>query len=1079
MRRSGLLLAILLVFLPELLAAEVVVVDEEAHGLSGAQLMCIDPVGEVVRADRQGLAVLEASCRWARCDATGYLAGEVDLSRVAPVCHLRRGFLLRAFFAESAEGCEDCEAQLLSVRDGSTVAVAAVHPGAREAIRFPALPPGHYRLEISRGDGWTCSTVLAPAEASDRLVFVDWRAPKALHGWVETPDGGRAGGIPLRVGETPGSFSFGAWSCRPQDSPAIRSGEDGSFEIPLDPGREHLVVAGDWDAEGLAAWALLPRGHAGGGELRLSLAPPAWILAQVQDEEGNPVACDARLSGLPRAAAWAASLLGSSFEASCDATGQLSLGPLPALPFSLELRPESGLTLRRSANAADRGGVVDLGVLTASPGRQLDVSVLDTSGAPLPGAELVATLVTQLVVPRRATTDDAGKAQIRGIPDDAGISLDVSAPGFVPQRREGLVAGDGPLLIALEPGGTIRGEVLDAEGEGLPGVFVSCEVAGARAGETRTDDTGRFLLDALPAGEIRLSGSLPGYRERDRVRVDLAPASEAAGVILVLEAAPRRGGRVRDTLGKPVAQASVLVIHEQDLPRCDDAPRLAQTATDGDGRFDLPLLGVDAVVVVIRAPGRAPVAIRQEAFPEDRDLDVVLPAAARLAVTLPVGGPAIYQVLVLDGAGVGHLKEGAQGGEIVFEDLAPGAGRVSLMTEASTPLRLRPGKTARVEVSAGVTLAGRVIRHGAGVGDAVVLAARPGAWGPTQISDQDGSFRFEGLAAGPRIVVAEGPGGRAEETIKLPAEGEVDLDLALEDYRLDLRVLDSHTRDGIPGATVYLVPEENEGREPWFRAQFEPWSRASFEPWSRAPVEPGPASGAGSGSPGIKLELTDTRGAIAISDALGLASVRVAQGGAHVLRAQAEGYARNELYLDLEEGCHAQEILLESRLRRGLNLRLETIPPGMGGALLCRAAGRPFSWHFAEGKGACEDPPQGPVEVFFRVAGVGSVRAEYLLPAEGVIEESLILREGATLLVPVRGDNPHYPAIRDLDGVDWARAWRQIDPLGQDQPQREYDPELGEVWIFRDLPEGVYEVSVGGEARDPVVLVSGGRSVAR
>jgi hypothetical protein len=62
---------------------------------------------------------------------------------------------------------------------------------------------------------------------------------------------------------------------------------------------------------------------------------------------------------------------------------------------------------------------------------------------------------------------------------------------------------------------TISGTVVDASDAPVPGVLVLVEL-GLMTHDTVTDTRGRFVLDRLAAGTVRVSASLSGFRPSAR-----------------------------------------------------------------------------------------------------------------------------------------------------------------------------------------------------------------------------------------------------------------------------------------------------------------------------------------------------------------------------------------------------------------------------------------------------------------------------------------------------------------------------------------------------------------------------------
>ena len=128
--------------------------------------------------------------------------------------------------------------------------------------------------------------------------------------------------------------------------------------------------------------------------------------------------------------------------------------------------------------------------------------------------------------PSRAVGTADGKAELTNMPPGA-YSVVVRAAGYAEARAavelpapRGLERTTAELEIALVPGATAAGEVVDARGDPVAGARVS---VGQGAGVARgpgpppgsTDLRGRFTLAGLPAGDVRLVATHPGLGETE------------------------------------------------------------------------------------------------------------------------------------------------------------------------------------------------------------------------------------------------------------------------------------------------------------------------------------------------------------------------------------------------------------------------------------------------------------------------------------------------------------------------------------------------------------------------------------
>ncbi|HIE26169.1 TPA: carboxypeptidase regulatory-like domain-containing protein, partial [Candidatus Poribacteria bacterium] len=144
-------------------------------------------------------------------------------------------------------------------------------------------------------------------------------------------------------------------------------------------------------------------------------------------------------------------------------------------------------------------------------GYSVSGTVTDESGKPIPFAT-----VEYPGFHGKVKTDLQGRYQLKNIPDSVmPTKIKAYALGFAPALKE--ITADRQDNVAdfvLGKGYTLSGKVTDVEGKPLKDVFVSLYVHNWHLPlipNTRTDETGRFTLNNVPAGEIQLHASKDGY----------------------------------------------------------------------------------------------------------------------------------------------------------------------------------------------------------------------------------------------------------------------------------------------------------------------------------------------------------------------------------------------------------------------------------------------------------------------------------------------------------------------------------------------------------------------------------------
>lgn len=155
--------------------------------------------------------------------------------------------------------------------------------------------------------------------------------------------------------------------------------------------------------------------------------------------------------------------------------------------------------------------------------------------------------------------------------------------------------------------GNIRGVVENARGEPMVDTAVQVFDQHLRGGEVRTDRTGAFAFEGLPAGRYRVRAvpelsqdevwrfhpQAPEFCDAtvfDIVADSAGTTNDHLGITLTLPFGGTMTGVITDEAGAPVAGATVWAVSPQD----ETASRVRADFTDGDGVFELRGLDVDA-----------------------------------------------------------------------------------------------------------------------------------------------------------------------------------------------------------------------------------------------------------------------------------------------------------------------------------------------------------------------------------------------------------------------------------------------------------------------------------------------------
>ena len=211
------------------------------------------------------------------------------------------------------------------------------------------------------------------------------------------------------------------------------------------------------------------------------------------------------------------------------------------------------------------------------------------------------------VLTRSTTSDARGRFTLAGIFEDA-LGVYVDAPGFVPVGPIFVSSKDSSILLRLEPGASIRGEVVDPSGRPIANAVVRAYGArlpmitsfgidslGVTTGpvppiveggppqlafteEVSTRADGTFELSALRSGAYAVIASHEGYAPTESAELELSAGAEPSRVRLVLRPGFDLRGRIVDRFGSGLEAIPVeLQIPTERLPR--------MTLSDADGAF--------------------------------------------------------------------------------------------------------------------------------------------------------------------------------------------------------------------------------------------------------------------------------------------------------------------------------------------------------------------------------------------------------------------------------------------------------------------------------------------------------------
>jgi len=1056
------------------LAVEVAVVDSAGKPAARATALCLDPASAEPLLVTGGRVTLASPCNRLRCDSSGFLPGEVDATAESPRCVLKPALTIAAELPAAAAATR-VEARLLAAGRPGVVAKVIVPPaGAGAAVsklNLPAVRPGRYTLELARiADGWSCRADLGPLPAGKQRVVPAWREPAVFPVRVKDVEGKPLAGVPVRAwSPRPAPLqsggdgvATGAWTCASTLGTEYASDAAGLAKVSVDLAGEVLVVAGDWRHPRGLAYAVADRVPA--EPIAMVPAKPVIVKAKVLDDKDRPVVCEVMLDGLSPELKWVTkAVAGSNVKSICDPFGALVLGPLPATALTLDVRPRVGMPLRVAVDAPSPGTTVDLGVLRVKNGESFRVIVQDDGGAPVPGAKVTMRGTSGILLTVEGTTGADGGADLAGLPKNAIVGFEVKAKGFLPLREGGLELDASPHTVKLSPGASIAGTVNDPEGRPIDGAQVEfkSDKGEERNASAKSDARGAFSIDGVEDGNARLTATAAGFAESEPASVEVRDRKSIEGISLQLAPSEAIAGRVVDGTGLPVSGARVRLVYAQRRDDFDRIAPIAEATSGTDGAYQVSPGGATNLWLVATKPGFGPGGTRAPEGSARTETVLTLTDPASLLVHLPRGARTSRNLCVRDGAGLGRSVPTGGATELTFTDLAPGRGAARLYGGTEKDVTLTARETAEVTLDAASAIEGRVTFDGSPSPRTLVKAVEEASHSAMNdrgdsFTDDRGAYRIDGLSGGSYRVAAVGEDGRAE-TVQDLADGETaHLDLALRAVRLVMQVSEAATAKPAAGITVRAGPAGKQCN--------------SFM---------GTSSSGDPGELGFDILIGSNGCQSTQTNAQGIARLALPSPGSYDVVVSDESFEPWSQAIALGEGTTTKRVALTRKADRSgdkphVIANLRTDPPGLSGAVECRAEGNTNSSSPVSGRYDCGSMAPGPGEVTFHVDGYGFGRATFQVPASGELVVDVDVPRGGTVIVPVSQDSTAQPVVVDGSGF----AWSDGSGRGRVAASFEELPSAGRAWVFRDLPPGTYVVTVEGTKRSPVVLASGGTATA-
>ncbi len=657
--------------------------------------------------------------------------------------------------------------------------------GARAVARADAegrfelwTKPGRIELKAS-AEGYAPGVVAATSPSESAEIFL-------------TPESVLVGRVVhAQTGEGVPDLQVTASVYRNAEAVSVRSDAEGNFRIGgLQPGTYKPSASSD------TFFGEAPvQVHLGLGQTSEPIEIPVHPFAALEgrvaiagSDEGCPDATVSLMQGTDRAASGHADAEGSvvlrhvlpgEYEVVVRCPGMISEGSYPELVVTNE--SQTGLVWEVREGLAIRGVVVDpqgkgVGGISVSAS-----AVVDASNA-------------------RAQTTNAWAGFSEG---DGSFELSGLLPGRYDIRvfGEGRPVPDEPLTVELDAGadrndvrielpasGTVKGRVIDEAGVGQRDVIVNASQLGKGRGGfggAPTDDEGRFTLENVALGEVRVVASRAGKQLRkpgttdDDVQGELVTiaANEVVEVELVVERSDGViTGKVLDEGGAPVDDAFVTAQRASDSQNASVSQARSRLRwafnqqpmlTEADGSFTLENLGPGTYVVFAYRKGGG------EALAENVELganvELTIAPTGRLAGVVEVQGgdpPERFTLTARDGSQGLTVADTffRTGGRWELSELPAGKFELTVTSTAGTAtleveleeggvredleLILQPRVTVRgrvIDIDSGEPIPGMVVRVTAG---GTFMLGGANAPDSKEVSDVEGRFEVASAPSG-------------------------------------------------------------------------------------------------------------------------------------------------------------------------------------------------------------------------------------------------------------------------------------------------------------------------------------------
>jgi large repetitive protein len=585
----------------------------------------------------------------------------------------------------------------------------------------------------------------------------------------------------------------------------------GNYRIDVQPGGYAITVsATGFESENIPTQSF----GTDGGTQDVQLDPSPGSLTGVVVVAAN----NAPISGASVVLQDGGSTVASTTSA---ADGSFSLTGIDRGTYTLVIDAGTGYDVRTVNNVVVTQGQNNaLGNLTVVAQPASLTGTVTSGGDPVQGAQVALLNADGNVVGATVTTNAAGEYTRNNIVTGE-YTVRVTASGFVTQTATQSFAPGQAVTrnFTLTPTGTLPVTVVDQDG-----APISATVSLVTGGSTVASFTGASGNLTAGVGSYTVTAERDGY-DGDSEAVTLVAGTNDAVELTIVAQPTTIQGVVRDGVANTPVEGATVTLEGDPIapedPEDDPIPNVVTTTSAADGSYSFT--GVDAGTYTVTAAidGYGPVSAEVTTTPGATvTQNLVFNWTVQVTVRDAVTGETVpgQDVEVRDGEDTSIATTDSTGRTRL--SLAPGSYTLFTQVEDRAPITRQI--TVNPGVAQSITLTAQLPSSVSGVvrssfedtilEDATVTLLQGGTEFGTVTTTEDGTYEFEGLAAGVYQLAADAEQHEAQTfSVTIPAARDITRDLVLEATPVTVSgtVTDFDSEEPIEGASVTFVRQSN------------------------------------------------------------------------------------------------------------------------------------------------------------------------------------------------------------------------------------------------------------------------------